>query len=812
MCLNQNRAIFASFRILRNTDFMFHSAAKLILRFRIIFLIVVLGITSFMAWKAQNVKLSYKPAPLLPQDDTLFKINERYSKLFGKGENIMVIGLQDSSFFTKSHIESWIELEKDLLKIDGVEHTFSAVDAVNLIKDTNLKKFVPNKFFNSTLTQQSIDSSSNAFKSQVFYKGLLYNPETNAFLMLVTLNKEKITTKERIPLISNIESECTKFELKTGSKLHYSGLPYVRVKVGEMIKYEMFLFLALAVLVTTLILLFLFRSIKIVVISLFVVGIAVVWCLGSITLFGFELTLLTGVVPTLLIIIGVPNCIYLINKFHHEFKHHGNRSKALYRVIIRIGSATLLTNVTSAAGFATFIVTKTQVLREFGIIASINVLGTFLITLIMVPIIFSFIPSPEERHLKHLSRTGIKLAITRIVLTTLYRRKTVFIIGISFVVVGLFGISLIKAKGYMVDDIPKNHIVYRDLKFFESNFHGVMPLEIVYDSGKPNGYLSAATFTKINTLQDSLRRFDELSKPLSIVEASKFARQAYFNGNETHYKLPGAFERAFILSYLPKSIGISDMFAQMVDSTGQYVRVIYNVADVGSVRMNELFGTIQTQIDTIFKEQSSQVVITGTSVISTSGINYLTDGLFTSLTLAVFIISLSIAWLFRKLRMVIFAVSVNLIPLILTGAAMGYFGINLKPSTVIVFSIAFGIGVDNSIQFLSKYRQEQRRTNKNTKESVVYAIRETGISLIYTSMVLFFGFGVFAASKFGGTQALGMLVAVTLFFAVLANLFILPSVLLTFDRGYRKEIEPEEEPALEISTGFEEDDEIEKQH
>jgi predicted RND superfamily exporter protein len=430
----------------------------------------------------------------------------------------------------------------------------------------------------------------------------------------------------------------------------------------------------------------------------------------------------------------------------------------------------------------------------------------------MIPIIFSFMPNPKERHLKHLSSTGFKLAITRIVLTTLYRRKIVFIAGISFVIIGLVGVSLIKAKGYMVDDIPRNHPVYRDLKFFEKNFTGVMPLEIVYDTGKPNGYLSAATFNKINALQDSLKKYNDLSKPLSIVEASKFARQAYFNGNESHYKLPGAFERAFILSYLPKSIGISDMFAQMIDSTGQYVRVMYNVADVGSVRMTELFHNIQTDIDSVFQEQSPQVVLAGASVVSTKGIEYLIHSLVSSLILAIVIISLTIAWLFRKARMVVFAVSVNMIPLILTGAAMGFLGINLKPSTVIVFSIAFGIAVDNSIHFLSKYRQELRRTNKNTKESVIYAIRETGISMIYTSIVLFFGFGVFAASRFGGTQSLGLLVALTLLFAVLANLFILPSILLKFDRDLCKEVEPAEEPALEISTGFEEDEEIEKQH
>ncbi|MGE0078367.1 MAG: RND family transporter [Bacteroidales bacterium] len=791
---------------------MFHNVAKAILRARVVLLAIILGVTAFMGWEAQFVKLSYKPAPLLPQTDSVFIINDRVSSLFGKGENIMVIGLQDSNFFSNDHIEYWRQLEAKLLTIDGVEQVFSAIDAVNLVKNNSLKKFEPKRIFNADETVVEIDSSSKEFCSQAFYKGMLYNPDTHAYLMLVTLNREKITKKERIGLIANIVDTCKIYENETDNRLRYSGLPYIRVTVGEMIKYEMFLFVALAVIVTTLILLILFRSFKIVAISMFVVGIAVVWSLGSLSLFGYDLTLLTGVVPPLLIIIGVPNCIYLINKFHHEFYHHGNRVKALYRVIIRIGSATFLTNLTTAAGFATFIVTKTQILREFGVIASINVIGIFFISLITIPIIFSFLPNPKERHLKHLSNSGFKSAISRIVVTTLYKRKTVFVTSALFVIVGLVGVSLIKAKGYMVDDIPRNHPVYRDLKFFEKNFTGIMPLEIIYDTEKPNGYLSAATFTKIDILQERLKKYSELSKPLSIIEASKFARQAYFNGNESQYKLPGAFERAFILSYLPKSIGISDMFAKMVDSSGRYVRVMYNVADVGSVKMTKLFDSIKTDVDTVFQEQSPKVLVAGASVVYSKGIDYLIHSLVTSLMLAIVIISLTIAWLFRKAKMVMFAVGINMVPLILTAAAMGYLGINLKPSTVIVFSIAFGIAVDNSIHFLSKYRQELRRTNRNTKESVIYAISETGISMIYTSIVLFFGFGVFAASRFGGTQSLGLLVALTLLFAVLANLFILPSVLLKFDRVSCTEIEPEDEPSLEIATGFEDDAEIEKQH
>lgn len=792
---------------------MFHYAAKFILRHRCSVLGVLIVFTLFMGYKALDVRLSYKPAPLLPKDDSTLLKNKYFEKIFSRSENIMVIGVTDSMFFDKGNLSAWSTLEDTLRTVKGVVHVFSLSDAVNLVKNNETRKFDFKKILSDTIpsNQEKLDSIASIYGHLPFYNGLIYNADTHTYLMLIGLDRVMLTQKIRVKLVKNIKHLCEDYEVKTGNQLHYSGLPYIRVTVGEMIKTEMFLFVALAILVTSIILLLLFRSFKIVLISMTVVGIAVVWSLGTLSLFGYDLTLLTAVVPPLLIIIGVPNCIYLINKFHYEYNHHGNKIKALYRIVIRIGSATFLTNLTTAAGFATFIVTKTQILREFGVVASINVIGIFLISITLIPILFSFLSAPDSRHLHHLSRSSFKAAITKIVLTSLYNRKWVFISTGIIVFVGLIGVSLIKANGYMVDDIPQNHIVLKDLKYFEKHFSGVMPLEVVYNTGKANGYMDVSSISKINSLQDRLKKFDVLSKPLSIAEFAKFARQAYYNGNEKQYKIPGPFERGFILLYMPRSIGGSDLIAKLVDSTGQYVRIVYNVADIGSRKMNRLIDSIRSDVDSVFYQQAKDVSISGGSVVVTKGIDYLVHSLLTSLILAIITISLTIAWLFRKPRMVIFAVSINMIPLILTAATMGFLSINLKPSTVIVFSIAFGIAVDNSIHFLAKYRQELLRTAGNVKESVVYAIRETGISMIYTSLVLLFGFGVFTASRFGGTQALGFLVSLTLLFAVLANLFVLPSVILGWDRRVKIRVK-RDEPSMELATGFEEDEEIEKMH
>ena len=767
---------------------VFQFIARIILRNRLFVLIAVGLVTVFMAYMVTTLKFYYEPTPLLPKNDSLLIQYRELTKTFGKGENIMVVGVEDSSFFSAQNFSKWRKLEESLRSIDGVEYVFSISDIVSLERDTENRVLTFNKVFEGdNFTQLDLDSLKNIAFSLPFYDDLLFNKESDIYLMMLTIRYDMVSTPARIPFMETLIDTCKVYEIQTGNELRYSGLPYMRTVVGVMIKSEMFMFIFLAVIITALLLYFLFKSFRIVLFSLLVVAVSVFWGLGIMALLNYQITLLTAVIPPLIIVIGVPNCIYLLNKYHHEFSLHGNKVKALQRVIQKIGSATFLTNLTTAAGFGTFMFTSIRILQEFGLVAAIGVMGVFLVSILLIPSIFSFLPPPEPRHLQHLDSIRVKNTITRVVLTTLYERKLVFALTFILVAIGLFGITKVQSKGYMVDDIPKNHPVYIDLKYFEKNFSGVMPLEIIVDSERPKGVMQESLLSQINRLQQKLKDYPELSRPISIVEAAKFARQGYYNGNPSHYRLPVGPERAFIMAYLPKNMGDNPLLNRFVDSTGSVTRILYNAADVGSIKINELKTKIRADVDSIFVNNSNRVSITGGSIIAAKGNNYLVRSLFVSLVAAIAIISVFMAWMFRRARMVLLSILPNLIPLLLTAAAMGFIGIPLKPSTVIVFSIAFGISVDNSIHFLAKYRQELIRTKNNYKAAVVCAIRETGVSMIYTSVVLFFGFGIFAASKFGGTISLGILVSLTLLVALFSNLVLLPSVLLSLSGSKSKD-------------------------
>ncbi len=784
---------------------MWVRVSRIILRNRILLLSILAVITIFFGYHARKVEMSYEYASLLPKKDPAYKDYLKFVDVFGEEGNLIIVGIKDTAFFTLDHFNRWERLSNELSKIDGVENLLSVTNTYNLVKDTEKKQFrVVNTFPDTITSQEELDKYTKEFKRLPFYRDLVYNPETDAYVLAITVNKDKMKSKEREDVVADIQKVCRAFEQDENVKLHYSGLPYIRVVNSVKIKKELYMFSALALAICIVVLFFFFRSFKAVFVPVLIVIVGVIWAMGMLSLFGYKITLLSGMIPPLLIVIGIPNSIYMLNKFHHEFVSHGNKVKALQRVIIKIGNATFLTNLTTASGFATFMIVKSDILRQFGIIASLNILGLFVLSLLLIPIIFSLIGPPSSKHVGHLDNKFVSVIIQRLIHITRYHRQKVYIITIVILVIGLFGITRMKSSGYMVDDIPESDPVYVDLKFFENNFHGLMPLEIMVDTKKPQGVMQLTTFRKIEQLEKRLEAYPELSRPTSLLDLLKFSKQAFYNGFERYYSLPNNREKNFILQYAQSGEENAELLHSFLDSTRQTTRISIRVKDVGTKRMKELYTDFYNDIDSVFTSDKYDITVTGSSITAFKGTQYLLKNLFTSLGLAILLISLFMAFMFSSWRMVIMSLTPNVIPLVITAAVMGYSGIPIKASTILVFSIAFGISVDNTIHFLAKYRQELNLTNWDIRESVVLALKETGVSIIYTSVVLFFGFGIFSISNFGGTQAMGILVSLTLLVAVTSNLILLPSLLSGLER--LTTTEAFKEPLLHI---YDEEEDIE---
>lgn len=760
--------------------------ARLILRNKIAILLGVILVTIFFSTQWKYMRFTYSEANLLPDDHEVNITYNDFLQVFGEEGNLVVLGVKDTTLFTVDKLNAWNALSDSFREAPEVETVVSIKDLQKLVKDLKNEKFALEPFIKDSVTsiQQIEKLQDQLFNQYPFYDNFLFNKETKTVRTAIYLKKDIVNTPARKDFImNNLVEKIKLFEAKEGLDVRISGMPYIRTLNAQNIVDEINLFVLAALLVTSLIFFLFFRSFRATFISLIVVCIGVMWTLGILGLLGYEITVLTALIPPLIIVIGIPNCIFLINKYQHEVKSHGNKVKSLQRVITKVGNATLMTNVTTASGFATFILTESTLLKEFGVVASLSILAIFILCLLIIPIIYTFLPFPKDRHLEHLNKRWIGGFVNWMERMVKEKRIAIYITSLVLLVVCLIGIFQIKISGSLIEDMPKKAEFFQDIRFFEEEFDGIMPLEIMIDTKRKQGVMKLATLKRMEKIEDFINETPEFSKPISVVGLVKYSKQAYYNGNPKYYQLPTSQENSFILSYAKNSTSDVDLLKNFVDSTGQYARITTFMKDIGTDKMERIQENLQDKIKNVFPEAKYNVTMTGKALVFQKGTKYLVKNLAISLSLAVILISLFMAYMFRSFRMIVVSLIPNLLPLVVTAGLMGYIGVPIKPSTILVFSIAFGISVDDTIHFLAKYRQELQANNWKIKKSVYGALRETGVSMFYTSIVLFFGFSVFIISSFGGTVALGALVSVTLLFAMLSNLLLLPSLLLSLERS-----------------------------
>lgn len=858
-------------------------ASRVILRNRIPFLVFVGCLAAFMAYQIPNVQRDFKITGILPDDHPVTLDHLDFIDQYGHDGSAIVIGVQTDSMFNYEHYSDWRQLGIDISAIDGIDSVFSMASMYKLKRNDSIKKFEVFPLFpRPPANQADVDSIQAMIEAMPFYANMIMNDTSNVHIMMVFLDGEKFNSNKRGTEVEEVAVIAEEFGARYNLKVRFSGLPYIRTVMTNKVKVELNKFIILAFSVTALILFLFFRSLKVVFFSMLVVSVGVVVSLGSIALFEFKLSMLMGLIPPLMIVIGIPNSVYLLNKYQADYMIHGNKIKAMSRVIQKVGNATFMTNTTTALGFATFIFTQSSLLQEFGIIASINIMVMFFISIFLIPIIFSYLPGPGPRSTKHLDTRWLKTIVNFLVHSTTNHRKLVYLTTVIVVGLGFYGLSRVVTTGSIVDDLPYDDPILADLNFFEDNFKGVMPFEILVDTKEPKKAVITSTLKKIEALQGILQEYPEFSRSVSVADAVKFAHQSFYD-NPTKYFLPDRSNTSkpmrdmfnlFMKKTAEDAKGVGNAF---LDSTGQTTRIAVSVADIGTIEMDSLLDHLKPRIDSIFnpdrpaidslmtaimdddvsnQRQDSlirelfenysrfsrffvraytkgdslleyavddnfdtlytftgtqkfmntleevhhdhffEINLTGTSIVFLEGTNYLVKNLFISLVIAICIIAVMMALLFNSLRMVLVSLIPNLIPLLFTGAIMGYFGVPIKPSTILVFSIAFGISIDDTIHFLAKYRQELKSKKWDIKASVIDALKETGVSMIYTSIILFFGFIMFSASSFGGIVALGILVATTLILAMLTNLVLLPSLLLSLEKSITTKAF--KEPLLEI--------------
>ena len=764
---------------------------KNIVKYKIAALSFLALSTLVMGYFAIQVKLSYEFTKAIPEDNPKFVIYKEFVKKFGVDGTTMVVGFQTDSFFTTTVFNQVADLQKEIKTIPGVTEVVSVPSAYTIIKDSASSKFIPHKIFNAPyISDSALVADKAILESLPFYKNLMYNPSSNAYIMAISFIPDSINSVARSGIIKNLQSKLDAFVSKSNLKVHISGLPYIRTILADRIKKEMQWFLIGSLLLSAITLFLFFRSISATLLSLSVVVMGVIWSFGTMVLLGQKITLLTALIPPLIVVIGIPNCIYFLNKYHTSYKESKNKQEAIEQMVGRMGIVTLFCNITAAIGFFVFALTKSPLLKEFGWVSGLNIMALFLISLLFIPPVLTFLPPPTTKHVKYLENKFLERVLIKIERWTFKHTQWVFAITSILVVVSIMGLMRIKKEAFIVDDLPKKDTLYTDLKWFEKEAGGVMPLEIVIDTKKKNGLVrSIKPLEAIDELHQYLVAQPELGKPLGLLEGIKFAKQAFYDGDSNAYTVPTGTEMAFMAPYLKtdsqkttNSTGTSptQLLSKFIDSAKRETRVSVNMKDIGSAELPLFLYKLDSATKTIFDTSKYKVEITGSSVTFLEGSNFIVRGLGESIFWAFLLIAICMIFLFRSFPILMCSLVPNIVPLLMTAGLMGWVGISLKPSTVLVFSVALGIAIDVTIRFLVNYKQELPRLSNNVHETLIQTIKHTGISIIYTSLVLVAGFVIFCFSDFGGTKALGWLTSLTLVVSTFTNLILLPALIKTF--------------------------------
>jgi predicted RND superfamily exporter protein len=777
--------------------------ARIVLRNRILMLSIIVAITVLLALQWKNIHFTQTEANMLPDDNIVNVEYKAFLNKFGEEGNLVVIGVKDKTFFTPKAYAAWARLMNTLKEDKAIDLVISINDLKKLQKNDLLQKFELVSFVNESKTTNQAylnKIKKELFNDLPFYEGLLFNKRSGTIRSAVYLDKKIVNTPARKEFILNKLVPAIKtFEDETEIDLRVSGMPYIRTLNAQTIIGEISIFIGASLLVTSLLFFFFFRSFRATLISIIIVIIGVMWSFGFLGLLNYEITVLTALVPSLIIVIGIPNCIFLTNKYHQEYKVHRNKAKALQRVTTKVGMATLLTNLTTAIGFATFVASNNQLLLEFGLVTSINIMALFFLCIIVIPIFHSYVPPPKERHIEHLDRGYVQAFMGWILRNVKENRFTIYTVAVSLLVFSIIGIYKMRISGSLIEDMPKKQAFFQDIVFFEKEFDGVMPLEIMIDTKRKKGVMKLATLKRMEEFEETIDEIPELSKPLSVVNLVKYSKQAYYNGNPDYYELPSSQEQSFILAYAKNATKNSkdNLMKSYVDSSGQYARITTFMRDENGDAIPKIEAEIRKKADKFFPPNQYHVTITGKALVFQKGTGYLLDNLLSSLIFAFLLTALLIGFMFRSFKMIMVSIIPNLLPLLLTAGIMGFFNIPLKPSTILVFGIAFGLSVDDTVRFLAQYRVELKKNNWKIRKSVYATFSDAGLSMFYTSIVLFFGFSVFMLSSFGGTKALGGLISLTLLFGMLSNLMLLPALVLTLNKTLANEQEFIE-PKLDI--------------
>ncbi|MEO1055233.1 MAG: MMPL family transporter [Bacteroidota bacterium] len=733
---------------------------------------VILG-TLFLAFFLKDVKFNYEFESFFPTDDTDLDFYLAYRETFENDNDYLLLGIEHQpSVFDSAFLNRVDQVADGLKELNLVSSVFSLLDvkypvisAAGYFEIPALHTDAPEKY--------KIDSTK-IFRNESLVGNAI--SKDGRHLALLIKHKQQITKPEADSLVVQITDLMHQHgfdDYRLAGKAKAQGI-YIN-KMQE----ELTIFLSISIVLVTIFLTLAYRTWWGVIVPLVVVLLSVIWIIAIMGLLGKSLDILMILLPTIMFVVGMSDVIHILTKYIEELRLGVNKIRALRLTLKEVGLATFLTSLTTSVGFVTLITASISPIREFGIYTAIGVFTAYVVAFTLLPPILLFLKKPKISDQKVYKKRWINF-LGQSFLWVLKNGKAVMVFSLIITTLSIIGIYRIEINTYLIEDIPNNDPLKEDFSFFDEQFGGSRPFELsvqVRDTSRT--VYDLAVLKEIDKVENYLTEEYGVRNIASPVLIAKSLNKAVNGGLEKAFELPQNERDLKKVKRYIRRIQRSNQGASLTDQKARQARISGKMADIGSAitlqRTQEFYQFVHQHID----KNLISCRITGTSNLIDKNNLYLTANMLEGLGIAFGVIAIIVGILFKSIRMIFITLIPNIIPLLIVAAIMGYFGITLKLSTSIIFTIAFGIAVDDTIHFTSKLKIELQKGR-----SLLYAIKRTYIStgkaIIITTAILSGGFLTLVLSSFGGTFYTGLLVSLTLVFAVLIDLTLLPVMVYLF--------------------------------
>lgn len=721
-------------------------------------------------YPALQIRTDFNLEGFYPEDDQVIADYELLETEFGRDDNTMLIGFRNSDLFTKEVLEDIRLLSDSLSGIKHVEQVFSLWNASELQEKNGRISFDP--YLTDEIIQNSVPDSLRAqIISDPFLNGFLISDDGTATALVVQINENENTYSNRNNIIDSINDILSYHQEKY--TFHISGIPYYRNQYVNMLNTEIIGYISISSLLIIFLLWYLYRTIWGILFPMIIVWATLLFTIAIMQLTGGYLEIMSSTIAPILLCVGVADSIHMISKYDDARESGKGKVPSIIEMMKTLGSATFLTSITTAIGFASLLSSSVVPMKKFGIYTAVGVLLAYLITIIFLP---AALRLSRKKRVVNEKSSSFYPVITHWLqkLTALNRMHYGKVLVLALIITAGFSIGMVdlNVNGKVYDDISEDTKIMQDSRFFTEQIAPQFPMEIIIDFEEAEEVLTASAVEKAFELEKKLLEFPEIDRVTGLHTLLREVHDLFNSGATEGTELPDT-DQAVAQYVLLLEVSGSDELYRLVDFDYSKLRITAFTEDAGSKRINEIKSSLEQDINDLFEDESA--VITGTTILSADLTDKIVYSLAWSILIALLAITAIMVMLFRDVRLILIALIPNLIPLIVVAGVMGLFNIDIKPSTAVIFTIALGIAVDDSIHYLARLRIETQRRKAIFPALSATTIR-TGRAIIITSMILVAGFGTLITSSFTSTAMMGILVCTTILSAVIADLFVLPSL------------------------------------